>query len=81
MAKEPGFDELRYVFQVANLVLRGQFYLRAYNEMKFIVPRANVKYNQTWKDEWVVVEGDWGHSVHSEGTEYPIPTHFTEKYK
>ena len=70
MEREPSFDELRYIFQITNLVPRGQFYLRASNEMRFIVPRANVKYNQSWKDEWVIVEGDWGHSVHIGGTEY-----------
>ena len=42
--RESRFDELRYIFQIANLVPRGQFYLRAYNGMKFLVPEANVKY-------------------------------------
>ena len=64
MERELGFDELHYIFQITNLVPRGQFYLRAYNEMKFIVPKANVKYNQSWKVEWVIIEGAWGHFVH-----------------
>ena len=45
--------------------------------MKFFVPSANVKYNSPWKDEWVVVEGEWGRSVHIGGTEYPVPTQFS----
>ena len=49
--------------------------------MKFIVPGANVKYNQSWKDEWVVVEGDWGHLVHIGETEYPVPTQVSSKEK
>ena len=50
MTREPGFDELQYIFQFANLVPKGQFYLRPSNKMKFIVPGANVKYNQPYKD-------------------------------
>ena len=42
--REPGFDELRYIFQVVNLVPRGQFYLKAFNQMKFIIPGMNTKY-------------------------------------
>ena len=79
--REPGFDEFRYIFRVANFVPRGQFYLRAFNKMNFIILGANVKYNQTWKDEWVMVEGDWGHSVHIGGTKYPVPAQFTKKDK
>ena len=57
--KEPGFDELRYLFSVANLVPRGQFYLRASNsKVKFAVLGANAKYPATWKEEWIVVGGD-----------------------
>ena len=56
--RESGFDELRYIFQIANLVPRGQFYLRAYNEMRFTIPGANTKYALHWKEEWIVVGGD-----------------------
>jgi hypothetical protein len=42
--RELGLDELRFLFNIASMVPRGQFYLRASNDMKFIVPRANVKY-------------------------------------
>ena len=49
--------------------------------MKFIVSGANVKYNQTWKDEWVVVKGDWGHSLHIGGTEHSVSNQFTMKDK
>ena len=57
--KEPGFDELRFLFNIANMVPRGQFYLRASNDMKFVIPRANVKYAAPWKEEWFVVRGSW----------------------
>ena len=53
---------------------KGQFYLRAYNPMKFIVPGANIKFNKSWKDECIVVGGDWGHSVNIGGIEYLVPT-------
>ena len=79
MQREAGFDEIRYIYQVANLSPRGQFHLRPSNKMKFAVPGANVKYNPPWKDDWIVVEGDWGHSVHIGGTEYPVPTQFSLK--
>ncbi|KAK1555454.1 hypothetical protein Q3G72_026727 [Acer saccharum] len=66
---------------VASLSPRGQFYLRPSNKMKFVVPGANVKYNLPWKDEWIVVEGEWGRSVHIGGTEYPVPTQFSPRDK
>ena len=31
--------------------------------------------------EWVVIEGDLGHSVHLDGVEYPVPTQFSPKDK
>ena len=74
MEREPGFDELRYVFQIENPVPLGQFYLRAYNEMKFLVSGANVKYVAPWKEEWIVVEGDWGRTAFIRGVEYPVPS-------
>ena len=77
--REPGFDELRYLFQIANLVPWGQFYVRASNEMKFVVPRANIKYVAPWKEEWFVVEGEWGHTAFIRGFKYPVPTQFTTK--
>ena len=80
--REPGFDELRYLFSVANLVPRGQFYLRASNsKVKFVVPGANVKYPATWKEEWIVVGGDWGRIAFIGGFEYPVPTQFSLKDK
>ena len=79
MEREPGFDELRYIFQIANVVPWGQFYLRAYNGIKVLVPRENVKYAASWKEEWIMVEGDWGHTAFIGGVEYPIPTQFTVK--
>ena len=79
--REAGIDEIRYIYQVANLSPRGQFYLRPSNKMKFVVPGANVKYNPPWKDEWIVVEGEWGRSVHIGGTEYPVPTQFSPRDK
>ena len=42
--REPGLDELRFLFNIANMVPRGQFYLRASNDMKFVISGANVKY-------------------------------------
>ena len=42
--REPGLDELYFLFNIANMVPWGQFYLRASNDMKFTVPGANVKY-------------------------------------
>ena len=80
--REPGFDELRYLFSVANLVPRGQFYLRASNsKVKFVVPGANVKYPASWKEEWIVVGGDWGRIAFIGGYEYPVPTQFSLKDK
>ena len=80
--RESGFDELRYLFSVANLVLRGQFYLRASNsKVKFVVPGANVKYPATWKEEWIVVGGDWGRIAFIGCFEYPVPTQFSLKDK
>ncbi|KAK1559870.1 hypothetical protein Q3G72_019314 [Acer saccharum] len=60
MEREPGFDEIRYVFQIMNLTLgpKGLFYLRVNNRIKFSVPRANVKFTHPWRDEWIVVGGD-----------------------
>ena len=81
MEREPGFDELRYIFQIVNLVHRGQFYLRAYNGMKFLIPRVNVKYAVPWKEEWIVVEGDRGRTAFIGGVEYPVLTQFTVKDK
>ena len=42
---------------------------------------ANVKFNPPWKDEWVVVEGDWGQSVYLEGAKYPVPICFSPRDK
>ena len=67
-------DELLYLFNIASMVPRGQFYLRANNDMKFIVPGANVKYAAPWKEEWLVVEGEWGRTAFLGGHEYPVPT-------
>ena len=75
--REPGLDELRTLFQMANLQPRGQFYLRPSNKYKFMVPGANVKYNPSWKEEWVVVEGDWGRTAFIGGAEHPVSTQFS----
>ena len=58
--RELGLDELRFLFNITNMVPRGQFYLRASNDMKFTVPGANVKYTVPWKEEWFVVEASGG---------------------
>ena len=79
--REPGLDELRYLFNITSMVPRGQFYLRANNEMRFIVPGANVKYAAPWKEEWLVVEGEWGRTAFIGGYEYPVPTQFTVRDK
>ena len=79
--RESGFDEFRYVYQITSMVPRGQFYLRPKNSMQFIFPGANVKFNPSWKDEWVVVEGDWDRSVYLDGAEYLVPTQFSPKDK
>ena len=79
--REPGLEELRYLFNIASMVPRGQFYLRASNDLKFTVPGANVKYSAPWKEEWLVVEGDWGHTAFIGGYEYPVPTQFTARDK
>jgi hypothetical protein len=79
--REPGLDELRYLFNIASMVPRGQFYLRASNDLKFTVPGANVKYSAPWKEEWLVVEGEWGHTAFVGGYEYPVPTQFTARDK
>ena len=63
------------------MVPRGQFYLRANNDMRFIVPGANVKYVAPWKEEWLVVEGEWGRTAFIGGYEYPVPTQFTMRDK
>ena len=63
------------------MVPRGQFYLKASNDMKFVIPRANVKYDVSWKEEWLVVEDEWGRTAFIGGFEYPIPTQFTAKDK
>ena len=55
--------------------------MRASNKMKFIVLRANEKYVAPWKEEWVVIDGDWGRTVFIGGFEYPVPTQFTVKDK
>ena len=47
--REPRLDELRFLFNIANMVPQGEFYLRALNDMKFTIPRANVKYAVPWK--------------------------------
>ena len=47
---EPGLDELRFLFNITNMVPRGQFYLRASNDLKFSVPGVNVKYSAPWKE-------------------------------
>ena len=79
--REPGLDELRYLFNITSMVPRGQFYLRANNDMRFIVPGANVKYVAPWKEEWFVVEGEWGRTAFIGGYEYPVPTQFTMRDK
>ena len=83
VVRELGFNEIRYVFQMANLSggSKGQFYLRAYNPLKFFIPKANTKYNKTWRDEWVMVGGDWGSSVHIGETEFPVPIQCTGRDK
>ena len=60
---------------------RGQFYLRASNDLRFTVPRANVKYPASWNEEWIVVEGEWGHTAFIGGYEYPVPTQFIARDK
>ncbi|KAI9191880.1 hypothetical protein LWI28_014946 [Acer negundo] len=47
LERGPGFDKLRYVFQIANMMLgpKGQFYLRAYKSTKLVIPRPNTKFN------------------------------------
>ena len=62
--REPGLEEFCHLFQIANLLPRGQFYLRASNQYKFTVPGANVKYPSSWKEEWVVVEGVGAYCLH-----------------
>jgi hypothetical protein len=79
--REPGLDELRFLFNITSMVPRGQFYLRASNDLKFTVPGANVKYAAPWKEEWLVVEGDWGRTAFVGGYEYPVPTQFTVRDK
>ena len=80
--REPCFDELCHLFSIANLVPRGQFYLRASNsKLKFVVQWANVKYLASWKDEWIVVGKDCGHIAFIGGYEYPVPTQFSLKDK
>ena len=74
-------DELRFLFNIANMVPRGQFYLRELNDMKFIIPGANVKYATPWKEEWLMVEGKWGRTAFIGGYEYPFPTQFTARDK
>ena len=59
------------------MVPLGQFYLRASNDMKFTILGANVKYVAPWKEEWLVVEGEWGRTAFIGGCEYPILTQFT----
>lgn len=49
--------------------------------MKFQVLRANTKYNKSWHDEWVIIGGDWGHSMHIDKIEYPVSTQFIKKNK
>ena len=49
--------------------------------MKFVVPRANAKYPASWKEEWIVVGGDWGRIAFMGGFEYPVPTQFSLKEK
>ena len=79
--REPGLDEIRYIFQITSLIPRGQFYLRVIPETKFAVPGANVKYPHSWKEEWVVVSGDWGQTAYIGGAEHPVPTQFSLKDK
>ena len=79
--REPGLDELRFLFNITSMVPRGQFYLRALNDLKFVVPGANVKYAAPWKEEWLVVEGDWGRTAFVGGYEYPVPTQFSARDK
>ncbi|KAK4838495.1 hypothetical protein QYF36_014179 [Acer negundo] len=83
VTRESGFDEIRYIFQVATVKLgpRGQFYLRAKKPLKLIVPRATLKYPRSWREKWVVVEGDWGYSIHIGGTKHRVPTQFSRQDK
>ena len=78
--REPGYDEIWYIFQVLAIKLgpKGQFYLREKNNLKFIVSGAIVKYPRPWREEWVMVGGDWGHSIHIDGTEYPVLTQLND---
>ncbi|KAK1562038.1 hypothetical protein Q3G72_005165 [Acer saccharum] len=78
---EPSFDDFRYIFQVTSMVPRGQFYLRPKNKLQFVVPGANVKFTSPWKNEWVVVEGDWGQSVCLDGVKCSVPIRFSPQEK
>jgi hypothetical protein len=40
-----------------------------------------VKYAAPWKEEWIVVEGEWGRTAFIGGYEYPVPTQFTVRDK
>ena len=74
-------DELCFLFNITKMVPMGQFYLRASNDMKFTIPGANVKYAVPWKEEWLVVEGEWGHTAFIRVCEYPVLTQFTTRDK
>ncbi|KAK1565217.1 hypothetical protein Q3G72_021411 [Acer saccharum] len=63
------------------MVPRGQFCLRPKNKLQFVVPGANVKFIPPWKDEWVVVEGDWGQSVYLDGVKHSVPIRFSPQDK
>ena len=79
--RESRLDELRFLFNITSMVPRGQFYLRANNDMKFTVPGANVKYAAPWKEEWFMVEDEWGCTAFIGGYEYPVPTQFSTRDK
>ena len=78
---EPSFDDFRYIFQITSMVPRGQFYLRPKNKLQFVVPGANVKFTPPWKDGWIVVESDWGHSVCLDDVKHLVPIRFSPQDK
>ncbi|KAK1550663.1 hypothetical protein Q3G72_022701 [Acer saccharum] len=82
-AREPGFDEFRYVFQVTAIRAepKGYLYLRAKNSLRFVILGATEKYPHPGHEEWVVVRGDWGNSVLIDGIDHPVPTQFSGEDK
>ena len=74
---EPGYRELRSVFQLSPLSGQspGQFYLYCVNAVDFVVPGTRRK-DPGWKMEWVIVTGNWGATVRCGHREQPVPTAF-----